>query len=82
MSLSQEVNKLDSGLLTQALEFAAHVTNNFDAVNSACAEMGIPQSKGYAFVQLLAELGISGGTSIHTEAELNELAESIEATMS
>lgn len=81
MSLSQEINNLDSELLTEALEFVAHVMNNADSVISACEYAGVSRPKGYAYAKIFVELGLTGSTNIHTRSELEELAKSIEVEM-
>lgn len=73
MSIKQEIQKIDEGLLEKILEFAAYATNNTSALKSACVDLGIEQHEGMAFVKVLADLGMNHNTDVCTMKNLYEL---------
>ena len=79
--IKKEISEIESELLANALEFAAHALNNAKAVKAACEEQGISKAEGMAYTQFFAELGIMGVTSIKTNQELKQTADNIKALL-
>ncbi len=81
MSIKQAILSIDEDVLEKALEFAAHVFNNQEAVTSAAEEQGVSMAEGYTLARLFAELGLTGETSITTAAELESETARIKEAM-
>ena len=58
--IKKEISEIESELLANALEFAAHALNNAKAVKAACEEQGISKAEGMAYADSFAGKDLSG----------------------